>query len=87
MSKYLQQVYHKFGMVDVSVKLDTVAVPRGNYDIFVLPPHNLVKPNEQVVGQWLGRLYSDLFKVLNTEPRRDELIGGVQANLEFLKTR
>jgi hypothetical protein len=83
--KYVNRIQHRFGSIDTSLNLESVAVTRGNQKIFVLPPHNLVTYDSNVAAKWLNGFYSDLDGALTNEPRKEALLGVLQHNLGFLK--
>jgi hypothetical protein len=82
MADYANEVYHKFGQIDISLSLDTVGVPRGRAESFIVPPHTLDN-DRSTKDLWLDGVVHDLSEVLANDARAEELINGFVRHLSI----
>lgn len=75
MATYANTVYAHFGKVDLTLSLDTVGVPRGRAESFIVPPHTLDNDNA-AKELWLDSVVHDLNEVLSQDARKTDLIKG-----------
>lgn len=85
MVDYTGMVRKTLQATDVSLALDTVAVMRGSKDKLVVPPHTL-ETDAEAVAAWYSALDEDLAKVLEQEPRREELLAAFHNGMQSLET-
>lgn len=77
-SKYVRATIGRYGSVDTSVTLDTVAVTKDRYT-FATPPHT-PETGTSARLNWLTKITNDLELVLVTDPNRDILIDSFREN-------